>query len=53
MVTFLEEMIQHNKFIRYPKERCDIWEVSLDELIILPIFKPYETENTSLIKSKS
>lgn len=30
-----------------------IWEVSLDELIILSIFKPYETENISLLKSMS
>lgn len=31
----------------------DTWEVRLDELIILSIFKPYETENISLLKSKS
>lgn len=31
----------------------DIWEGGLGELIILSIFKPYETENTSLIKRKS
>lgn len=31
----------------------DMWEVSLDELLIPPIFKPYETENKWLFKGKS
>lgn len=31
----------------------DIWEVSLDELLIPPILKLYETENKSLLRNKS
>lgn len=54
MNAFLEDMFQRNISYQVPEGNMyDIWEVSLDELLIPPVFKPYETENKSLLKSKS
>lgn len=50
MIAFLEEMIQ--KSDQVPEGNMyDTWKVSLDELIILSIFKTYKI--ISLLKSKS
>jgi len=51
--AFLEDMIQCNRSYQVPEGNMyDIREVSLDELLIPPIFTPYETENKSLLTSK-
>lgn len=50
VIAFLEEMIQ--KSDQVPEGNMyDTWKVSLDELIILSIFKTYKI--ISLLKSKS
>lgn len=54
MNAFPEDKIQCNVSYQVPEGNMyDLWEVCLDELLILPIFKLYETENESLVKSKS